>query len=296
MKRRQFLTQTAALGALSVLPWSCLVNKGKRYKLGYQLYSIRDEMAKDPVPTLKALKAMGYEDFETYGYDTDNDTYYGIKSKEFNLILNDLGLTVSSGHFGFHPLLESSEDELKRFVDRCIIGASAVNSAYITWPWLAPEQRNLNGFKTLVQQLNRIGEQVNKAGLGFAYHNHGFDFDDLVGTTGYDIILKDTDPELVKLQMDMYWVMHAGKTTPKKLIKEHPGRFVMWHVKDMHKVSRDYTELGNGSIDYMNILPDPKESGLEYFYIEQGGNFTSSSMESAKVSAEYFKSHLQDLI
>ena len=67
-------------------------------------------MAKDPVATLKALKAMGYEDFETYGYDTDNDTYYGIKSKEFNLVLNDLGLTVSSGHFGFHPLLESSED------------------------------------------------------------------------------------------------------------------------------------------------------------------------------------------
>jgi sugar phosphate isomerase/epimerase len=109
---------------------------------------------------------------------------------------------------------------------------------------------------------------------------------------GYDVILKETDPKLVKLQMDMYWVMHEAKTTPKELIAKQPGRFVMWHIKDMDKVSRDYTELGNGSINYHDILPNPKKSGLEYYYIEQGGNFTTSALQSAADSAEFFKKEL----
>jgi sugar phosphate isomerase/epimerase len=141
--------------------------------------------------------------------------------------------------------------------------------------------------------LNRIGERVNAAGLGFAYHNHDFEFVDYDGETGYDIILRETDPDLVKLQIDMYWVMHSAKQTPKELIASQAGRFVMWHIKDMHKVSRDYTELGNGSIDYVDILPDPELAGLEYYYLEQGGNYTHNAMQSAADSAAYFKEHLQ---
>ena len=91
----------------------------------------------------------------------------------------------------------------------------------------------------------------------------------------------------------MYWVMHSSNFTPKELVDAQPGRYVLWHIKDMDKISRDYTELGNGSIDYLVHLPDPQKSGLEYFYIEQGGNFTVNSMESARTSAEYFKEHLQ---
>ena len=87
--------------------------------------------------------------------------------------------------------------------------------------------------------------------------------------------------------------MHANKISPKDLINKAKGRFRLWHIKDMHKVSRDYTELGNGSIDYHDILPDPEASGLEYFYIEQGGNFTNSPLESAGSSAAYFQSELQ---
>jgi sugar phosphate isomerase/epimerase len=90
----------------------------------------------------------------------------------------------------------------------------------------------------------------------------------------------------------MYWLAYDPKKTPAQLIAEQPGRYVMWHIKDMDKVSRDYTELGNGSIDYTTYLPDPKESGLEYFYLEQGGNYTVDSLTSAEVSAEYFKETL----
>ena len=111
---------------------------------------------------------------------------------------------------------------------------------------------------------------MTEAGIGFAYHNHGYEFDDWGGTTGFEIILAETNPDWVKLQMDMYWAVHSG-TTPKALVAEQPGRYVMWHIKDMDTITRDYTELGNGSIDYVSMLPDPVAAGLEYYYIEQGG-------------------------
>ena len=91
----------------------------------------------------------------------------------------------------------------------------------------------------------------------------------------------------------MYWVAHASKLSPKQLIANHPGRFVMWHIKDMDKVTRDYTELGNGSIDYIDLLAHIDTDALEYYYIEQGGNFAQNSMQSITDSAAYFKKHLQ---
>ena len=218
------------------------------------------------------------------------------KSKEFKKILDDLNLTTSSGHFGFSPYLNQSDDEMKRFVDQSIIGAKNLNMSYITWPWIAPELRTLDNFKLMAKKLNGIGEQINAAGLGFAYHNHGFEFEDHNGENAFDIILKETDPALVKLEMDMYWVMHSSKFTPAELIKNQPKRYVMWHIKDMDKVSRDYTELGNGSIDYLELLPDPIESGLEFYFIEQGGNYAHNSTRSASDSASYFKENLQQFL
>ena len=297
MKRRKFIKNAGVLGGMAALPFPNLFsNSGSKYKMGYQLYSIRDEMAKDPVGTLKALKAMGYEDFELYGYDDKNDKFYGFKSSELKKILDDLGLTITSGHYGFSDYLEKSNEELKAFVDRCIIGAKQLDNKYITWPWIAPEQRTMDHFQLMAHKLNIIGNRVNKAGLGFAYHNHGFEFEDHDGENGFEILSKYTDPELVKFQMDMYWVMHSSNFTPKEIVEMHPGRVVMWHIKDMDKVTRDYTELGNGSIDYINLLPDPEKSGLEYYYIEQGGNYTVDSRTSAEASAEYFKEHLEELI
>jgi len=297
MNRKEFITSSLALGALSLLPFSlssCQSNS--RFKLGYQLYSIRDEMAKDPISTLKKLKAMGYQDFEHYGFDEKELTYYGYKTQAFKAILDDLDLNISSGHYPFANFFNASEDQLLEYVDKCIEGALLMQSKYIVWPWLAPENRNIEDYKKLSDKLNIIGEQVTKSGLGFAYHNHGYEFKNDNGKNGFDIITNTTGAELVKLQLDMYWIMHEGVSTPKQLIEKHPGRFVMWHIKDMQKVSRDYTELGNGSIDYTKELPDPEISGLQYFYIEQGGNFTVNSTTSASESAKYFKARLQHLL
>lgn len=297
MNRRDFIEKTAVLGAAALLPIPAFPKfRNPRYKMGLQLYSIHDDMTKDPIATLKAAKAMGYEDFEVFGFDHDEETFYGIKSLDFKKNLEDLELTVSSGHFGFSPFLEKPDDELKRFVDQCIKGARALGMKYITWPWLAPDQRSLEHIRLMTEKLNVAGEQVTAAGLGFAYHNHGFEFIDHDGENGYNIILKETDPSLVKLQLDMYWVMHSSKLTPKELVRNHPGRYVMWHIKDMDKVTRDYTELGNGSINYAEVLPDPVVSGLEFYYLEQGGNYAYSPMKSIADSAAYFKKHLRQYL
>lgn len=299
MNRRTFVQSTGLLSTAAILPLSSCdmsINMGSKYKMGYQLFSVNDDMKRDPFGTLTALKGMGYEDFEIYGFDPELISYYGVSAKEFKNKLDDLGLTVTSGHYGFASFLNQSEEELEKFVDQCIEGAIALQSPYITWPWIAPEQRTIENFKLMSQKLNVIGEQINKAGLGFAYHNHGFEFEDHNGEIGFDIIIKETEPTLVKLQMDMYWVMHSANVTPKEIVEQNPGRVVMWHIKDMDRVTRDYTELGNGSIDYTSILPDPNLSGLQYYYLEQGGNFAKNSMQSAEDSAKFFKVNIQKLI
>lgn len=297
MNRRSFIRQSSILSAVSLLPLSACVNEEKRrYKMGLQLFSVHEDMVADPIGTLATAKGMGYEDFEIYGFDPDAVSYYGSPASELNTIMDDMGLTVTSGHYGFSDFIGRPMDDLRRYVDQAIKGAKALKSPYITWPWLDPSLRNPEGFKQMADLLNPIGEQIASAGLGFAYHNHGFEFEDHDGVNGYDIVIANTDPELVKLQMDMYWVMHSSDFTPQDLIDQHPGRYVMWHVKDMDKVTRDYTELGNGSIDYTTLLPDPETSGLEFYYIEQGGNFTHSALKSAETSAKYFQEHLQHLL
>jgi sugar phosphate isomerase/epimerase len=292
--RRDFLLQTSALVSASLISLPVIAHdKTSKYKMGLQLYSIRDALASDLSATLKTVAALGYQDLETYGYGADENKYYGLKAADFKHLLDDLQLTTSSGHYDLFRFLNKSEDELKRYVDQCIEGALALNQRYITWPWLDNDSRSIEKFKLLAQRLNAVGEQVTKAGLGFAYHNHNFEFVDHNGENGYDILLRETDASLVKLQVDLYWLMNASSLTAAELFNKQPGRFVMWHIKDMDKNTRDYTELGNGSIDYTVILPEASKAGLQYYFIEQGGNFATNSMQSIKDSAVYFKKNLE---
>ena len=294
MQRRKFLGTAAMVAPAVFLPVPdvsfLLMSK---YKMGLQLYTVRDAMEADPMGTLKKVRELGYEDLELYGYDGEAGTFYGFKAAEFKNILEDVELTTSSCHYGLPAFFESPEDDLLKYVDQCIEGAHAVGHSFITWPWLDPKHRNMEGFKKLCDKLNKIGERVASSGLRFAYHNHGFEFEDHNGQIGYDLIVSETDPELVKLQLDLYWVAHDSELSSKEWIEKQPGRFVMWHIKDMHKESRDYTELGNGSIDFHPILPLAEKAGLEYYYLEQGSNFAVNSMQSIADSAAYFKKHLK---
>ncbi len=298
ISRRGFVEKSGLLLASSMLPLSsfALTKDNKKYKMGLQLFTIRDAMEKDPLGSLKAVRALGYEDLEIYGYNGDQDTYYNYKTADFKKILEDHDLTTTSGHYGLPAFFDQPSDALMRYVDQCIKGAHTLKQDYITWPWLDPKFRNKEGYQKLTGLLNAIGERVTKAGLAFAYHNHGFEFADLGGENGYDIVVRETDAELVKMQIDFYWVMHSARKSPAEIIAKQPERYVMWHIKDMDKVTRDYTELGNGSIDYHALLSEVSKAGLDYYYLEQGGNFAQNSMQSITDSASYFKENLQKYI
>ena len=157
MNRRNFIEKAGILSTLAYVPineW-IFTNKPK-YKLGLQLFTINKDMNREPLGSLKAARALGYEDFEIYGFDADKFTFYWLPAADFRIALNDLNLTASSGHFAFAPLLNKPADELKRFTDQCIKGAHTLGLKYITWPWMAPEQRTAENFKLLPQKLNQI--------------------------------------------------------------------------------------------------------------------------------------------
>ncbi|HZI54238.1 MAG TPA: sugar phosphate isomerase/epimerase [Chitinophagaceae bacterium] len=294
INRKDFILQSTSFVAASLLSIRGLNNVSfARYKMGLQLFTVREPLAKDLVGTVKKIAAIGYEDSETYGYDPEKGAYYGIKASEFKQLLMEHKMITTSGHYDFTKYFDKPTDAMTKYVDQCIEGAHALGQKYITWPWLDPKFRTLENFRLLTGKLNAIGERVNKAGLGFAYHNHDFEFIDHGGENGYNIIMRETDPALVKLQMDLYWVMHSSKLDPSQLISMQPGRFVMWHIKDMDKISRDYSELGNGSIDFTVILPEASRAGLQYYYIEQGGNFAKDPIQSITDSAAYFKKNLE---
>jgi sugar phosphate isomerase/epimerase len=288
INRRTFMHQAGAL-ASAALTFPLAQTRG-RYKLGLQLFTVRAPLARDVEGALKQIAAMGYEEAETYGFDPEGGRYYGLPAKVFAQRLRDHNITTPSGHYDLNRFAGTSVDDLKRYVDRCIEGAQALGQSYITWPLVDADFRTIEKFKVIAERLNLAGAQIKKAGLQLAYHNHDFEFVDQNGQIGYDVILKETDPALVMMQMDLYWVARSdSKLTPNQWFKRQPGRFVMWHVKDMHKVSRDYTEVGNGSIDFTRIWPDASLAGLKHFFVEQGGNFTHDPMRSISDSAEYVK-------
>jgi len=295
MTRRQFLIQSSAMASAAAIFPACLSasDANAKFALGYQLYSIRDLMTSDPLGTLTKLKAMGYKHGEVYGFDAERNLIFGVSPKELQSMIAELDMKATSGHYDFTTLLEASDDEMRTYTDKCLACAKTLNSDYLVWPFLREHQRTLEAYGMLVDKLNVIGEHIKGSGIGLAYHNHGYEFQDHDGQSGYDMLIAETDADLVKLQLDMYWLAYDPKKTPTQLIAEQPGRYVMWHIKDMHKVSRDYTELGNGSIDYTTYLPDARTSGLEHFYVEQGGNYTVDSLTSARVSAKYFQEKLR---
>lgn len=290
--RRRFMQHAAALAALGSAGAFAASPATPRYRLGLQLYTVRDAMTKDAVGTLKQAAALGYRNFETYGFEPASVKYYGMPARELSKVLGELGLTTTTGHYDLHRFVAKPAAAMKDYIGRCIEGASALGQKYITWAWLDPQSRDIESFKRVAERLNLIGAQAANAGLRVAYHNHDFEFIAHQGTIGYDIIMRDTDPDLVKLQLDLYWVAHSSARTAHELFQLQPGRFVMWHLKDMDANKR-YTELGNGSIDFTRIMPDAKLAGLENYFVEQGDNFAESPMKSIEASASYVRKYLE---
>lgn len=289
LNRRVFLQAGLALAAAGAVGAAAAK---PRFRMGLQMYTVRQPMAQDPVGTLRKIAALGYRNLETYGFDPATLNYYGMPAADFRKRLDHQGLSTTTGHYDLHAYLNQPAEAMTAYVDRCILGAQALNQKYITWAWLDPQSRSLESFRKVAERLNMIGAQAAKAGLRVAYHNHDFEFTPQDGKIGYDILMRETDADLVKLQLDLFWVAHSSARSPHELFLLQPGRFVMWHVKDMDSARR-YTELGRGSIDFTRIMPDAQLAGLEEYFVEQGDNFAVSPMQSIETSAQYVKRHLE---
>ncbi|MCD4771879.1 MAG: sugar phosphate isomerase/epimerase, partial [Bacteroidales bacterium] len=258
--RRTFIKSIAAISAASMIfPLEmCSFPESKNKLIGLQLYSVRDLMKDDLYGTLKKVAKIGYNSVEAAGYS--NGKFYGLKPKEFKKMVNDLGMILPSSHSGFELA------EAQKVIDcSCEAGVS-----YLVCPWLPAEKRkSIDSYKKLVEDFNKIGELCQKSGIQFAYHNHDFEFNNIAGEIPYDVLLKETDEELVKMQLDIYWIIKAGYD-PITYFKKYPGRFELWHVKDMEdNEERFFTEVGNGIIDFKEIFKYKELSGMKYFFVEQ---------------------------
>jgi len=282
INRRTFLQQVGILGAgLIVSPAMALP---QRRQAGIQLYTLGD-LGKDVKGGMQRVAAAGYQLVETSGY-TDAGKFWGLDASSFKQVLMANGLTSPSGLYGID--LKGNFEDLKHFIE----AAATVEQRYLVMPWLFEEWRKTaDDYKWVAQKLNEAGELTQKAGIQMAYHNHDFEFKDFGGKTGYDILLQETDPKLVKMEMDIYWVVRGG-ADPVAMFKKYPGRFALWHVKDMDKANPKLnTEIGTGSINFKKIFANAKQAGLDYAFVEQE-NFKMDPYRSIAQSAVYLKQAL----
>ncbi|HEY8929476.1 MAG TPA: TIM barrel protein [Mucilaginibacter sp.] len=265
--RRSFLKTSAVLSAgLLVAPQ--LFAYDKKY-IGLQLYTIRNAMGSDPVAALAKVAQIGYTSVEGATY-TGSEQFYGMDSAKFAKVLKDNGLIMPSSHYRLGEDMMSTKGTILNDWQKAVDDAAAVGVKYMVCAWLSPTERGkLDHYKKIGDDLNKGGEICKKAGIQLCYHNHDFEFIQEDGKYPYETLLDVTDKNLVKMEMDLYWVTKA-KQDPIKLIDEHPGRFPLWHVKDMDKTEKQmFTEVGNGIIDFKSIFKHAKKAGLQYFFVEQ---------------------------
>lgn len=292
ISRKDFLKQASIFSAALAVAPGCMASSSvplSNKKVGLQLYSLRDQIAKDVAGVIEKVAKAGYLEVETYGYEAKS-LFWGMKPSEFNALLKANGLVSPSGHYdvgsGFSK--DASKEDLKRRLDSYAEAALAIGQKSIVVPWISA---TADDYKRIAEQLNLAGEELKKSNLSIGYHNHAFEFEDRGGKTGYDILLEETDAKLVNMEIDLYWVVRSGKD-PITLFKQYPGRFNLWHVKDMDKQNPDLnTEIGNGSIDYISIFKEAKLAGLKTLYVEQE-NFAIDPFDSITKSVNYIKNSI----
>ncbi len=271
MKRRTFIRQTAATLAGVALAGDVWAKKSKGKAIGLQLYTLRQVIHKDVKGTLKQLGYWGYQELETYGYN--NGMLFGMKSKEFAAYVNSLGMNVVSGHYGM--------DVVRGNWEQAVADAKEAGQKYVVVPWIVEAERTEDGYKKICEELNKAGEVANKYGLRMGYHNHAFEFEVVGEQVAYDRMLNELDPKLVGMELDIYWVVRAGKD-PLQYFAKYPGRFEQWHVKDMDKADKDKNaDVGTGSINFKPLFAQAKKAGMKHFYVEQE-SYPTDPMTSTK--------------
>ncbi len=276
MKRREFVKSTAVFTTLSVMGQSVLSGTLLKPKqpIGLQLYTVRDQIRDDLEGTIAQVAKTGYTVVEGAGYS--KGTFYGLKPGEFKSLLDSVGLKMVSSHTNTASLRDQADATLEDAAD--------AGATYVVLAWLGPnERKTMDDYKVVVDILNKAGEKAKQYGIKVCYHNHDFEFQSIDGMMPYHLLMEKSDPELVAMELDLYWVTKAGHN-PLELFEMHSGRFPLWHVKDMDDTpEQNFTEVGNGVIDFQKIFDKAEQAGLNYFFVEQD-RCNRPPLESIKIS------------
>ena len=280
MKRRHFI-QTLSIGVAGLYANNLFANPAKGKSLGVQLYSIRDAVSKNLEGALERLAGLGYNNLEIYAY---NGTFFGKTPNEFKTILANTGFKVISSHHTTGIAMKG-KGTLTDGWDKAVEDLDAIGAKYMACSYLFPNERKAEIYKSLPDMLNKAGTTTKAAGIQFAYHNHDFEFEKLGDTLAYDFLISNTSSDLVKMELDLYWISKAGHDAVKYFDK-YPGRFELWHVKDMEAGTGSITEVGNGTIDFDRIFAARKKAGLKHWFVEQDTS-KGDIFESLKTSQQY---------
>ncbi len=255
IERREFVKTLAAAGVAIAVPHARSTTHDARRldKVGIQLYTVRDQMKADFEGTLAHVAEIGYKEVEFAGY-------FDHTPADVRAILDRHGLSAPSTHIALGEI-----DAWKASLDT----AKAIGHEYIVVPWIPQEKRlTLDGWKNVAGVFNRAAQLAHDAGLQFAYHNHDFEFPKLEGQVPYDVLLQNTDPKLVQLEIDLYWITKGGQD-PLNYFSRWPGRIPLVHVKDSagapeHKM----VDVGQGKIDWKRIFAKKEQAGIKHFFVE----------------------------
>lgn len=269
--RREFIKQSGVftLGAFCV-PGA--FNTAKVNRVGLQLYSVRKEMLADAKGTLKALAKIGYKELESARSEKGN--YYGLAPAEIRKVAGDLGMKVVSGHVHI-------DENFQRSIDQ----AAEAGQQYLICSSLPFEGQTIDNYKKVAEAFNKAGEQCKKVNIIFGYHNHEYEFEEAEGKILYDVLLDSTDPSLVQMELDLGWVVASGKD-PMRYFEQYPGRFPLWHLKDMDFEKKESTEFGKGDVNIKQLLDNAGKSGMKHFFVEQE-EYASSALESLRHNYSY---------
>ena len=249
---------------------------------GLALYTIRDTIAQNPKEVLKEVAAIGYKNIEAAGYA--DGKFYGMSPDEFKALLVEVGLVPVSSHHG---------DVTLENADEMIAAVKAVGFKYFVIPIppmghfkYDPETKTL-GMSEEVEEIsniiNTIAEKCSNAGLQCLYHNHNMEFvENSKGIVPMEYFIENSNPEHLNFEMDLYWVVKAG-ADPLAYFEKAPGRFKVWHVKDMDEQGR-FAPVGTGSIKFADILAQKEKAGLEHYFVEQDATFEQTPLEAIAIS------------
>lgn len=246
-------------------------------KFGLQLYTLRDDLPKDPKGILQQVASFGYKQLE--GYEGPQGLWWGMGHTGFKQYMDELGMEFISSHCNISNDFETKAAQ-----------AAEIGMKYLICPYKGP-QKSLDDYKKIADEFNEKGEICKKNGIRFAYHNHDYTFKEVDGQFPQDILMNGTDPNLVDYEMDIYWVVTAGQDA-NAWLKKYKNRFRACHVKDRTKnatEAADSCTLGKGSIDFASILTTAKENGMEYYIVEQEKYTDTTPLEAVKDNAVYMK-------